>query len=175
MAKIFGKRSIRVIVTIVLFGASMSVKAQSSQPNLSDNLVRYIGFYVFNSPKCKPPGFEKIRWIRIDVRPGEDEDDPKVENGNVTRIDGYVETIDDERFKFKRALLKKNGEGNYETLEFDTETMNGIHFEFNGAFLRKSVNEGGEYTALRGSLFKYKNGESAASVIRAPFSKYAIE
>lgn len=143
------------------------------QPDLSDDLVRYIGFYVFNYAKCKPPMFEKVRWIRIENVPNQDINNPKTDSSGYTRVDGYIETIDDVKYRFKKALLKKNSLGNYESIKFETENVNGIHFTFIGGFLKKSVNEGGTYTDLRGSLLKYKNGELAANVAMAPFSKYA--
>lgn len=168
----FTKRCISIMMILIL-SVSFTNMQSRQQPDLTDSLVRYIGFYVFNYSKCKPPMFEKFRWIAINPLPNQDEDNPKTDNNGYTMIDGYIETIDDEQFKFKKASLKKNSEGNYENLEFETEKVNGIHFTFKGSFLTKSVNENGNYTRMRGSLLKYKNGKLIANIAMAPFSEYA--
>lgn len=141
--------------------------------DLTDDLVHYLGLYVFNTPRCNPPNFEKIRWIRINKFPNQDIDNPKTDAKGFVQIDGYIETIDDERFKFKKATLKKDGEGNFEEFEFETEKIKGINFTFKGKFLDKSINHGGIYTDMFGTLTKFKNGEWFASVETSPFSKYA--
>jgi hypothetical protein len=172
MDKTFKLRPVSVMTIFILTVAGMNIQAQQ-QPDLANNLVRYLGFYVFNYAKCNPPKFEKIRWIGIVKFPDQDEDNPRTDRNGNTRVDGYVETVEDERYKFKNAFLKKNSEGNYEEFEFETEAVNGIHFTFKGSFLKKSVNSGGVYTDLRGNFLKYKNGESVAHLVMAPFSKYA--
>ena len=165
-------RSFVWVILLIMISMISSSSQSAQQPDLTDNLVRYLGLYVFNYPRGKPPMFEKFRWIRISQFPDQDEDDPKTDSAGYTAIDGYVETIDDERFTFKKGLLKKNREGNYENFEFETEKVNGVSYTFTGDFLKKSINEGGEYTRLRGSLLKYKNGQLVANVVTAPFSKY---
>jgi hypothetical protein len=142
------------------------------QPDLTDNLVRYLGFYVFNYAKCKPPMFEKFRWISIEQFPGQDIDAPKADKNGYTVIGGYLETIDDERLTFKRATLRKNSEGKYEEFEFETEKIGGVHYAFRGNFLKRSVNDGGTFTNMRGNLTKYKQGEIVGHIVMAPFSKH---
>lgn len=178
MNKYSSKKNVLIVVIILctsLTNSFISTKTVQSRQStdLTGNLVRYLGLYVFNYPKCNPPQFEKFRWISVDELPNQNIDKPETDAKGYTQIGGYVETIDDEQFKFKKATLKKNSSGNYEDFEFETEKINGIHYTFKGNFLKKSVNEGGIYTDMKGTLSRYKNGELIASLEMAPFSKYA--
>lgn len=166
-------RGLHCVIGVLILFATTTYMQVERQPDLSSDLVKYVGFYVFNSARCNPPNFEKIRWIRIENVLGQDIDDPKTDKNGVTIITGYIETIDDERIRFRKAFLKKNSLGNYEAIEFETVKTNGMHFILKGNFLKKSINEGGNYTVMQGAFLKYRNGEVIANLDSIRFSKYA--
>lgn len=175
------KNILIIIVAVMCFLFISLPKTQAQEPketDLTDNLVHYLGLYVFNLPNCsKPVMFEKIRWISIKEFPNQDIDNPKTDAQGYTKITGYIETIDDERFKFRKATLKKNKAGNYEEFEFETKKINGIYYTFSGKFLDDEVQEkeGGSYTKMRGRLYKYRKGKLFAITDElVPFSEYAI-
>lgn len=151
---------------------STVVVPQVQETDLTDNLVRYLGFYVFNVPTCKPPRFEDVRWIHISPLSNEDVNEPKVDDKGTTRISGYLETTSDVKYWFVEASLTKNKDGNFQGLRFVTEQRNGVSFSFAGDFLDRTISEGGQYTFFRGSLSKLKDNKLSAYTPILPFSKY---
>lgn len=156
----------------VVFLTAISGKTVFPQA-LPEGIGGALGVYMMNVAK-KPKEFENFENIVL-------EEFPAQENVNVIEgargqilIDGELTTNDRLTYKFKTAFfrrIKRDSKKLIKNIGFETISIEGIRYKFEGAFVEKFYTENGQYTAMRGTLIKYKNGKIVAKKI-IPFYHY---
>lgn len=164
------------IMFVVLTGIILTTNIISQTENdLPEELGTALGIYKINSSGEKAKKVADFLHFNLKKFPGQDTDNPEIDNAGKVFVDGEVKTTNGTIFKFKKAFLKRRASGEYENIEFETVESNGLSYTFKGKFLEKEVQEeeGGNYTKIRGILTKYKNGKKLDSY-ELPFFEYAI-
>jgi hypothetical protein len=95
------------------------------------------------------------------IRPSEFQSKVQTEARGELNVDGEFSKTNAVRLQFKSAMLVLQPASSDE-LEFETEPIQGIHYEFKGAFVGEFLLPGGPYISLRGKLTKFTEGNRTA-------------
>ena len=142
-----------VAIAVVLVGLASTLFAASK---LSPDIT---GAYSFEE---KPPKvFEDVDWIALFAV------DAK---GRKVPLNGFIRLKDRYRGRFVNFFLV-NPSLKDRTLIFSTKVVRGVHYRFNGEFLKLENFQDGEIV-LQGRLVKFRNGKQVGEV-NARYSYFA--
>lgn len=169
-----------LLIFLILISGAMSGKVfAQDRIDLPESLGRSVGIYQINL-KNKPSGFENFEYFFLEEFPNQDTNNPERDSDSKVFIRGKVRTNDGKVLKFKKAsikIIKINDEDYYQDIEFETVKVGGISYQFKGKFSDVLIQEKGgvtDFTDIRGTLTKYKNGEKIAEIF-LPFFQNAEE
>jgi hypothetical protein len=133
-----------IIVLVLAAFPSIPSAAAKSSPDIS-------GAYYLEEKPSK--AFEDVDWIALFAV------DAK---GRKVPLHGFIRLKDRYRGRFVNFFLVNPSLKDH-TLTFSTRVVRGIHYRFNGQFLKLENLEDGEIV-LQGQLSKFQNGEKVGEV-----------
>jgi len=135
------------------------------ETDLPEELGTALGIFKLNSQTTKIAGFETFDFFQLKKFRGQNTTDPIINRDGTVSIDGQIQTKDGRTYKFRQGSIKRLPTGEYEEINFITQAVKGIRFEFKGRFLRTKILEknGSGFSTIRGMFIKKINGKRMAT------------
>lgn len=181
-----GNRKIEVLIPITTLMVALSILfislccfstglAQFSKgSDLSKTFGRHLNIYQINRVN-KPLKLVDFDYFVLEQLPGQDIYQPSFDFLGRVAVGGYLSLVGGHNYPFSAAAIKRNAQGEYEWLEFETEETNGEKFIFNGRFLKRRIEHRPNIVSyLQGTLTRIKHGRIVTKC-RLPFTIYADE